>query len=275
MDALDRLRTTNLIPHGTLDLVQSDLHHGGSLINHLHRRLGDATGDTWAALARTSGRTYYPTPSACGPIDTRLLPLTVALDHLVIPRVQKFNVIHVLTPDPLPRIAEYRDLLTHVHARVPGGQATLKLDVMHPAAFRELFHLAYPTLQEHYRTPRDAAALAALLPAREHHHHRPTPEETADALATFLNLPYIDPELEPPSAVHPHPLQPFHARRFHPHSYDTRGNLVVLTTLKNADALPGMRQRLQDLSDSLMQPMTPALTSGRRLNALLPAPGAQ
>jgi hypothetical protein len=271
MPLITRLRHTGVIPEDILRKTELDMRAGGTVINHLHRHLGDGTDEVWAALAKRSGRLFLPTPAAAGPIDARLLPLYPALDHLVVPRVRRLCDIHLISPDPLARLSDFAALRPLFVKLVPGGQPHLRIDLAPPAAFRELFALTYPDARKHYRDTADAAALAALLPRAHWKNHTPTPEEEADAMATLLGLPYIDPETYPAQvdALAGHPPQPFLTRRLFPHSRNEHGQLVVLGTLRRAEELPELTRKVQDLADALSQPLLLALTSTRRIVRLI------
>lgn len=270
MQTLDQYARTGLIPDSVLASTATDLKDGGSVLNALHRHLGPKTDEVWEQLARRSNRTFVPHPAAAGPIDARLLPLHLALDHLVIPRVKAFTTVHLLSPDPLARVTDFTSLRAHFNARVPGGQATLRIDLTPPATFRELFSLVYPDARAHWRDVEDAAALAALLPRAAWENHRPTPEEEADAWASMLGLPYIDPVtyLPTPGVLREHPVAPFLAKRLYPHSTEN-GHLLVLGALMSNDELPALQRKVESLADALLQPMKLCLTSPRQLARLL------
>lgn len=270
MQTLDQYARTGLIPAPVLASTATDLKDGGSVLNALHRHLGSRTDEVWAQLAQRSNRTFVPHPAAAGPIDARLLPLHLALDHLVLPRVRAFTTIHLLSPDPLARVTDFASLRAHFNPLVPGGQATLRIDLAPPATFRELFTLVYPDARAHWRDVEDAAALAALLPRSAWENYRPNPEEEADARAAMLGLPYIDPTtyLPTPGVLRDHPVAPFTARRLYPHSTEN-GHLLVLGTLMHNDELPALQHKVQTLEDALLQPMKLCLTSPRQLARLL------
>ena len=273
MPDLSELRQSGLIRQDELSSIERDLRAGGSLINHLHRQVGDRVTFIWQALAERSQRAFIAQPGDAGPIDVRLLPCSDALDFLVVPRVRRFTTIHLITPDPFARLSDYAPLRSQLGSLVPGGQATLRLDVTTPPTFRELFNLAYPAARSQYRDAQDAAVLAALLPRRAQQAHRLTPEETVAALALFENLPYLDPGLDPPhpQALGDHPFGPFVARRLYPHSTDERGRLVVLGSVEKNDELAQLQDRMAALQDALQIQLTLTLTSTRNLVRLFKA----
>lgn len=261
----------NDIDPDVLRLVEQDMRSAGTLINHLQQRLGNKTEEMWAKMAQASGRRFIATPAEAGPIDARLLTQNDALDYLVLPRVRSFTTISLMTPDPFAKLSDVAPLKGRFAALVPGGEASIRLDITTPTCFRELFSLIYPEAWHSYRDTADAAVLAALLPRRAWAKHRPTPEEEAEARATFRGLRFIDPLLEAPQEFSPEFAEIFTTRRLYPHSRDEGGHLTVLGALigDEEQELRALRQRIDSLSVALNQPLHLALTSPRRLIHLL------
>lgn len=270
---LAALRASGVVDPAVLNRVEQAYGSGGSLVNHLSRQLGPQTDDLWTALAESRGRACFVTPASVGPVDTRLLSVEDATEYLLLPRVRKFQTIHLLTPDPFLLQEDVQVLASQFVRWVPGTQVTLKLDVVTPATWRELFTLCYPQAHTQARDPEDLLALTALLPRRLQGTHKPTVEERVDAVATFYRLPYLDPEatpLKPADYLHL-PLEPFLARRLHPHHTNERGQLVVLGTARTKEDLDALQVKLSQLSEALHQPMALALCSTLRLTPLLSA----
>ncbi|GGR12763.1 hypothetical protein [Deinococcus ruber] len=267
MQGLQELRTSHLLDTALLDQLEQDLRQGGGLINHLHRRLGDQIVPIWRTLAERSQRAFIAQPVDAGPVEVQLLGVHDAFDYLVVPRVREFTTFHLMTPDPFARLSDYGPLRATFNAKVPGGVASLRLDIVPPSTFRELFSLAYPTAREAYRDEQDAAVLAALLPRRAQATFRPTPEEEASALANYYNLPYLDPVVDPPevAVLGELPFEPFTARRLYPHSRNERGQLQVLGSVQRADELDGLHARVAALEEALQTTFVLILTSTRSL----------
>lgn len=257
-----------------LNQVEQDMTSAGTLINHLHQRLGaQRTLEVWQNMAEASGRRFFPTPASLGPIDARLMTQEQALDYLALPHTRSFTTITLITPDPFAKLGDFAELKTHFGPFVPGGQATIRLEITTPSCFRELFDLIYPNAKTSYRDTADAAVLAALLPRRAWAEHRPTPEEEAQARATFLGLRFIDPQLEPPDAqaTGEQPPSLYTNKRLYPHSRDEGGHLTVLGALVSdqKEEYQKLVRRVDNLSIALQQPLHLAVTSPRRLVALL------
>lgn len=259
------------IDPAVLRLVEEDMRSAGTLINHLQQRLGEQTTEVWEKMAQASGRRFIATPAEAGPIDARLLTQNDALDYLVLPRVRSFTTISLMTPDPFAKLSDVTALKARFAPLVPGGEASIRLDVTTPACFRELFNLIYPEAWRSYRDTADAAVLAALLPRLAWAEHRPTPEEEAEARATFRGLRFIDPLLEKQEEFTDEFAEIFTARRLYPHSRNEGGHLTVLGALigDEEEELKALRQRVDNLSLALNQPLHLALTSPRRLIQLL------
>ncbi len=266
---LFHLRAHGLISQHLADRIHHEIRFGGSLINHLHHQLGSDLEQLWADLAAERGLKLLPSPASFGPINTTLLSLQDALSFLVLPRVQRFNRIHVVTPNPFVRTEDLQPLTGRLGHLFTTGQVQLVLELTTPDVFREVFRLAYPNHERHHRSVADAAALAALIPAGNPS-IKPTPEEHARAIATVTGLPYLDPHLTPPDPGVPAPLPtgPFLAKRLYPHSRDTRGHLIVLGSVEHAEETAELRARVQQLQDALRHPLSLHLTSQRRIAAL-------
>lgn len=268
---LAALSASGVLDSAALDLVEQAHGQGGSLVSHLSRQLGPRTADVWTALSAHMGRSCFTTPASVGPVDTRLLPVGDATEYLLLPRVRKFQTIHLLTPDPFTSLEDVQALAPQFMQWIPGTQLALKLDVTTPAAWRELFSLCYPQAFKQARDPEDLLALTALLPRRVQGTLKATVEDRVDAMATFYRVPYLDPEVTPvkPADFGHLPLEPFLARRLYPHHTNERGQLVVLGTARHKEDLATLQVKLDQLGEALHQPMTLALCSTLRLTPLL------
>lgn len=263
------LRARQLVPQDVLRKVEQDMQRGGSLLNHLHHRLGANRSEVWAAMASGQNRSFFKEPSEIGPLDARLLPVSLALDHLLLPRRREYLTVRLITPDPFYAPRETTALQSHVNSLVPGGHASLVFDVTTPTTFKELFSLVYPNHLERARTERDHLAVSALIPVNSS--ISPSKEEQSEAVASFHGLPFTDPDIEAPDPqlLRQFPIEPFLAARLYPHSRTQQGELLVLGAVENHDELPELLAKVDYLSSALLHPMRLALTSKRRIAHLM------
>lgn len=270
MEHLALLRRSGLIEAGVLDTIELEAAQGGSLINHLHKVLGERLPTVWEQLAASTSRDFIVQPTDAGPIDARLLSLNQALDYLVLPRVVRYRTVHVLSPDPFLRLGDLDPLRASLKPFTFGAPPIIRIDLTTPSAFRELFSLIFPNANELYQSAADVLSLAALIPRNAGTSIRATPEERADAHATVLGLPFIDPDLLPPiaSAIGDHPAGPFIAAQLYPHSRDEVGHLTVLGALGRDSEIAQVQSAAQHLASALGDQLDLALTSGRRLAGL-------